>query len=493
MLCIAVAPESRRLGKVDLFNAAPQCDLIEFRLDRLGKEPDLKEMMEGIQKPILISCRRQQDGGAWSGTEEERVMQLRTAIIAGPAYVELELDVAASIPRFGATKRVVSFTSLDQPLSDLESIITKAIEAKADVVKLVGPTPTLDAAWPLLVSITKKRSVPVVGMGLGQPGIMFSLLARRFGAPWIYAALEKGLEAHPGQATVAELEEVYRWRDIGPQTRFVAVAGFGPAETAMVRGFNAGFAALGLNVRCLPLEIGLSDKIVQMLETLHVQVLLANPQLSERALNLASEVEETARKSQYADLVVKQPDGWHAVNTLWKSVLRVIEAALGAKGQEDRPLDKRNVLIVGAGGMARSVAYGVLRRKGMLSVVSESDVEAKQLAQLVGGRFIPSAGLYDALCDLVVIAEAQGIDPLTGQSTGRGMKLNPSFLRPHMHVTDLTNLPRDSLLMEEARGRGCKIIEPSAILEDYMVNSFKAVSGKDLPAGVAKQAIDAVK
>ncbi|MFM8220135.1 MAG: hypothetical protein ACKOJF_14580, partial [Planctomycetaceae bacterium] len=51
MLCIAVAPESRRLGKVDLFNAAPQCDLIEFRLDRLGKEPDLKEMLEGISKP----------------------------------------------------------------------------------------------------------------------------------------------------------------------------------------------------------------------------------------------------------------------------------------------------------------------------------------------------------------------------------------------------------------------------------------------------------
>src|SRR5262249_62213638 len=73
MLCIAVAPESRRLGKVDLFNAAPQCDLIEFRLDRLGKEPDLKEMMEGISKPILISCRREEDGGAWGGTEEERV------------------------------------------------------------------------------------------------------------------------------------------------------------------------------------------------------------------------------------------------------------------------------------------------------------------------------------------------------------------------------------------------------------------------------------
>ncbi len=300
MLCIAVAPESRRLGKVDLFNAAPQCDLIEFRLDRLGKEPDLKEMMDGIGKPMLVSCRRQADGGMWNGTEDERLVQLRTAIISGPAYIELELDIADKIPRFGATKRVISYTSMQKPLANLEPIIEKAIAAKADVVKFVGPTPTLDAAWPLLATISKKRNIPVVGMGLGKPGVMFSLLGVKYGAPWIYAALERGLEAHEGQATITELEEVYHFREIGPQTRFVAVAGFGPAETATVRVLNAGFAHHQLNIRCLPLEIGVSDKITQMLDTLHINVLLANPEFCERALNLASDVEEAARKAQYA-------------------------------------------------------------------------------------------------------------------------------------------------------------------------------------------------
>ena len=324
MLCIAVAPESRRLGKVDLFNAAPQCDLIEFRLDRLGKEPDLKEMMDGIGKPILVSCRRQADGGAWNGTEDERLVQLRTAIITAPAYVELELDIADKIPRFGTTKRVISYTSLQKPLANLEPIIEKAVAAKADVVKFVGPTPTLDAAWPLLATISKKRNLPVVGMGLGKPGVMFSLLGIKYGAPWIYAALERGLEAHEGQATITELNETYRWRDIGPSTRFVAVAGFGPAETATVRVLNAGFAHHQLNIRCLPLEIGVSDKITQMLDTLHISVLLANPQFCERALNLATDIEEAARKAQYADLVIKQPDGWHAYNTAWKSVLRIV-------------------------------------------------------------------------------------------------------------------------------------------------------------------------
>jgi 3-dehydroquinate dehydratase/shikimate dehydrogenase len=482
MLCIAVAPESRRLGKVDLFNAAPQCDLIEFRLDRLGKEPDLKEMMEGINKPILVSCRRKVDGGAWDGTEEERMVQLRTAIITGPAYVELELEIANQVPRFGNTKRVISYTSLDKPLSNLEPVIEKAIGAKADVIKFVGPTPTLDAAWPLLATISKKRAIPVVGMGLGKPGVMFSLLGLKFGAPWIYAALEKGLEAHPGQPTVAELNESYHWRDIGPQTRFVAVAGFGEAETAAVRLLNAGFAHHQLNIRCLQLEIGLSEKITQMLDTLHINVVLANPRLCERTLNLASEIEDAARKSQYADLVIKQQDGWHAYNTAWKSVLRVIEAHLGGKSSEDRPLDRRNVFVIGAGGMARSVAFGVQKRKGLVSVTAADDNEGKQLAQLTNTRFVPMANMYDTLCDLVIITEAEAQDGMERSAGGLGVKLNPAFLRPPMAVTDLTNLLGESSLLREARERGCKIIEPAAIFGDHMAATFKTISGKELPA-----------
>jgi 3-dehydroquinate dehydratase/shikimate dehydrogenase len=484
MLCIAVAPESRRLGKVDLFNAAPQCDLIEFRLDRLGKEPDLKEMMDGIGKPMLVSCRRQADGGMWDGTEDERLVQLRTAIITGPAYVELELDIADKIPRFGSTKRVISYTSLQKPLANLEPIIEKAIAAKADVVKFVGPTPTLDAAWPLLATISKKRNIPVVGMGLGKPGVMFSLLGVKYGAPWIYAALERGLEAHEGQATITELDETYHFREIGPQTRFVAVAGFGPTETATVRVLNAGFAHHQLNIRCLPLEIGVSDKITQMLDTLHINVLLANPEFCERALNLASDIEEAARKAQYADLVIKQADGWHAYNTAWKSVLRVVEAGLGAKTAEDRPLDRRNVFVIGAGGMARSVAFGVQKRKGLVSVTAPDDGEGQRLAQSAGARFVPIANMYDTLCDLVLIAEAQAQDGMLATPGGPGVKLNPAFLRPPMYVTDLTNLTGESHLLREARERGCKIIEPSMIFGDHLTTLFKTITAKELPASV---------
>ncbi len=493
MLCIAVAPESRRLGKVDLFNAAPQCDLIEFRLDRLGKEPDLKEMLEGIDKPILVSCRRRSDGGHWTDSEEDRLLQLRTAIIAGPAYVELELDIAGKIPRFGATKRVISFTSLEKPLTGVEALIEQARDVHADVVKFTAPTPTLDAAWPLLAAVSRKRDLPVVGMGLGQSGVMFSLLGLKYGAPWVYAALERGLEAYPGQQTITEFAEQYHWRAIGPQTKLVAVAGFGLDEQVVLGALNTSFAAHQLNVRCLPLELGISDKLPQMLEQLHLNVLVCNPALGERALNLASVIEESAKKAQYADLLVRQSDGWHALNLGWKSVLRRLEASLGAQTPEDRPLDKRNTLIVGTGGLARSLAQGVQRRKGLVSVTGADDDEARQFAQVSGARYVPAAQLYDTLCDVVILTEAQRVDPATGLARGEGLKLNPAFLRPHMHVVDLTQMSCAGPFAEEARLRGCKVVESADILAETLGSIFKTITARDLDAGVVRETAERLR
>lgn len=477
MLCITVAPESRRLGRVDLHNAAPQCDLIELRLDRLGKTPDLRDMLQGIDKPVLISCRRRRDGGIWQGSEDERLQMLRTAIALRPAYIELELDVADQVPRFGNTQRVVSYTQLDRPLRDLETLYNKARDVQADVVKFVGPTPTLSAARPLLAAIGMKRTIPVVGMGLGKTGLMLSLLGCKYGSPWIYAALEKGLEAHAGQATVSDLENVYRWRDICPQTRFLAVAGFGETEATTVRILNAAFAQHQLNARCLSLEIGKPDKFLEMLDILHINVLLANPATSDGVVSLADQLDEGSTASHSADLLVKQPGHWAAYNMIWRSVLRAIEVRLGALSHEDHPLEGRDVLLVGSDETARSIAFGVQRRRGRLSVTGADATAAQHLAQSRGARHVPLANLYDTHCDVVILTGAHS----TQAAEGTGVALNPSLFRPNLVVADVSRFPEETDLLREARLRGCRVVEPAEIYADYLSSLFRTITGKDLP------------
>lgn len=476
MICVSVTPTSRKLAKADLLNASRHCDLIELCLDHLMKEPDIGDMIAGIPKPILISCRRPDDGGKWDGSESERQQLLRQAIIAGPAYIELEMDIAPSIPRFGQTKRVISHTSLHRPLGNVDEIIYAAETAHADVVKFTWPTPTLDDSWPLLAAVTKKHNVPVVGIGIGPGGTTFSLLGRKHGSPWVYATLEPGMETYEGQASVFDLDEIYGWRDITPQTRFLGAIGFGPAQAATVKVFNTAFRQLGLNARCLPLEVALLDKLAKRLDTLRINAVLVGPQAARRMLDFAEPADEATAGSRYCDLVLKQSDGWRAYNLLWRSALRALERTLGKQSPEDRPLDRRNVLILGGTPQAETLAWGIHRRQGVVSITSPRDAEVRDLAQRLGLRHVPYASLYDTLADVLVVA-----DPSITLGHQRH-QINGSYLRSGLTVLDLCAMPADTDLVQEARQRGCRVVEPAEVHAEQTAAQFKSTTGRDLPA-----------
>src|SRR5207253_3018724 len=228
---------------------------LEIRLDRVGMAPELGELLATKPKPAIMTCRRARDGGSWDGTEEERLALLRQCIVSKADYVEIELDVADQIRKFPPAKRVIAYTNLHETPADIADIYAQAQTKGPDVIKLVTAASTPEEAWPL-VQVLAKSPVPTVVAGLGKPGVMLTVLGKKIGAPWTYAALERGMEAYPGQPTVHDLESVYHYRAIERSTRFIGVTGFGARETIAVAGLNAALAHLSLNARCLPLSVG---------------------------------------------------------------------------------------------------------------------------------------------------------------------------------------------------------------------------------------------
>ena len=93
-----------------------------LRLDFLKKAPDFKRLLDTRPCPMIATFRRPADGGRWSGSEEERQMLIRQAVVAGFDYIDLEADVADHIPRFGSVSRIVSYHNLDETPDDLEAI-----------------------------------------------------------------------------------------------------------------------------------------------------------------------------------------------------------------------------------------------------------------------------------------------------------------------------------------------------------------------------------
>lgn len=479
MICISVTPESRNFAKVDILNAAAQSDLVELCLDRLIKTPDIGDLISGFETPILVSCRRPEDGGQFKGTDSERIQLLKQAIIAEPAYIELDLETARQVPRFGKTKRVISYTSLKKPLSQVDDIFDEMVEAKADVIKFTWPTPTLQTAWPLLAAISQKREIPVVGLGLGAAGITFSLLGIKYGSPWIYAALEKGMEAFEGQPTLGELDEVYHYQSISAKTRFIGVAGLGVTERRTIEIFNHASKELGLDFTCLPLVINDFKQVHKMLGILKIRALVVSPRMGEFILPLAEHLEESSEQTGYGDLQLNQPDGWHAYDTVRRSAIKSLEATFEEKSTgSDNVFQRKNILIVGQSGLTKAIVYGLSQQGAVVSVTSDNDRAAQGIARTFDIRYVPFANLYDTLSDVVIQT-----DPDLKLGHGKS-DFNPAYLRESMTVMDLSQLPEETELIREAKGRGCTVVCVDEIYRKQLNQIFKAIAGQEIPEAV---------
>ena len=479
MICISVTPKSRTLAPADLLNASRKCDLIELCIDRFIKTPDLGELVKMVDKPILISCRREKDGGQYKGSEEDRLQLLRNGIVAGPAYIELELDIADKIPRFGDTKRVISYTSLNRPLTKIDDIFEECWKAKADVVKVTWPTDDLDAAWPLLAAVTQSRELPVVGKGIGKSGLTFSLLGRKFGSPWIYAALEKGMEAFPDQPTVWQLEEQYCWEDIGRKTRFLGIVGIGAAENTTARVLNAAFQEFDKPIRCLPLIPGNTQRLHKMLSVMKINALIVDPLYSRNLTDFGSPADDLAQQSGYMDLFMEKGGQWSGRATLFPALEKV---AASVRGSEDWAAG-RATMIIGSGPLALAAAHWATANNAAVSLAAPSDNSAITAAKACGARHLPWHAVHSTMADIVILA---GSDITSGMNRG---ELNPSLIREGMTIIDLTRYPGESAFAEEARLRGAHYIDPSGVFAEQLQLQFRTLAGRDIPIGAFQKGL----
>jgi len=110
---------------------------IELRLDFLAKAIDFKRLAPYKQCPWVATLRRPSDGGRFGGTEAERQTIIRQAIVSGVfEWVDLETDIAATIPRFGKVKRIISYHNLGETPANLDDIYAKMLGQDADVYKV---------------------------------------------------------------------------------------------------------------------------------------------------------------------------------------------------------------------------------------------------------------------------------------------------------------------------------------------------------------------
>src|SRR5262245_19112437 len=183
MICVTIG-RGRHASLAEEWKAAAEAgvELVELRLDCLRRDPDLKRILKDRLTPAVVTIRRGVDGGLWRGNEEKRQQLLREAIALGVDYIDLEMDIAAKIRRFGKTKRIISYHNVKTTPVDVQDIAEACEALDPDVVKLATSATNLAEASRVL-HLGSAAKVPTILIAMGEIGVFTRILAAKYGAP----------------------------------------------------------------------------------------------------------------------------------------------------------------------------------------------------------------------------------------------------------------------------------------------------------------------
>ncbi len=496
MICVAIGRSRHKHMMAEHRHLAEQgAKMVELRLDYVAGRVNIGRLLadspEGCQ--VIITCRRKEDGGKWCGTEENRILILREAIAEGVDYVDLEEDIAADIPRFGKTKRIISYHNFRNTPEDMQKLHGRMAQLDPDIIK-IATTANDPHDNVRILEMMQESEIPTVAMCMGDIGTPSRILSPKFKAPYTYATFHHERALAPGQLSFKQMMEIYQYENIGPDTAVYGVIADPVGHSLSPHVHNAAFRDKGIDAVYCPFRVPSDslDQFIQDAPRLGIRGLSITIPHKEAISRHLSKVDPAVKSIAAVNTVVFDGSQTIGYNTDYNAAMDCIEQALGTIGAHPSPIKNKRVLVLGAGGVARPVVYGIKNRGGLVTVASRTKRRSDRLAEAFDCKAIPWEARQRVQCDILINCTPIGMHPNVDESP-----ISKTFLKPSMLVFDTVYNPESTLLIKDARSQNCQVVTGvemfvrQALLQFFLFTRQEAPT--ELMREVLKQAIGPVR
>jgi len=189
-------------------------------------------------------------------------------------------------------------------------------------------------------------------------------------------------------------------------------------------------------------------------------------------------VDEKAKKIGAVNTVVKKNGLLCGYNTDWLGAVIPLEKITSLKGKK--------VLVLGAGGAARAIVYGLKEKGALVYILNRTLEKAKNLAKEFKAKVLNFNHQKEVSnFDIIINATSVGMEPLVNETP-----INPSFLKKNQIVFDVVYNPKETKLLKEAKKKGAKIIYGLEMLLYQGVAQFEIYTGKKAPIEVMRKILN---
>ena len=448
-LCVSLTPRSLdEVFSSDLAGA----DCVEVRLDHLNNPQEaVLARWDRLPVPVIATCRGKERGGEFAGSIQEEIKILQYAVENGAKFVDIDYQFAKLFP---GAQVIGSFHDFTATPEDIDSILARACAGPAQIAKIA----TLVNSWAdnrrLLELMSGSWPKPVIVTGMGDAGQITRVIGPARGNFLTYAASVR--PSAPGQLSVWEMLNVYRFRRISRSTKLIGIVGNPLGHSLSPVIHNKAFAALNLDFAYLKFP------------TRDVKDFFENA----RAIGIEGFSVTIPHKTAvipFLDELTPQARDVGAVNTVWwnngrwlgdNTDVYGIQAALRSVVFD--PSDK-DVVVLGRGGAAKA-AVAALKEAKRITLLARNDV--------------PDASKYR--CDLLINATPIGMVP--------GHQAIPfEGPIPAEVVLDMVYNPPITRLLKSARDQGKTVIQGTTMFLAQAARQFEIWTGHRAPSEIFEE------
>jgi 3-dehydroquinate dehydratase / shikimate dehydrogenase len=483
MICVSIGRGRHKHMLAEYHHLAEDgVKLVELRVDYIRSRIDLRRLLADRPCPCIVTCRREADGGQWTDTEQARLLLLRTAVVEGADYVDLEDDIAGGIPRYGKTKRIISYHNFRETPLDLEEIHQRLASKDADIVKIATMTHRPGDNLRML-RLIQQAKIPTVGLCMGEIGMPTRILCGKFGAPFSYATFHSERKMAPGQIGYKQMREIYHYDDINADTEVYGITADPVAHSMHPVVHNAAFHARKMNKVYVPFRVPRDDlrSFMDDCRGLEIKGLSVSIPHKDDVVRFLTQGDGAVRGIGAANTVAFDGMAMVGYNTDYRAFMDSLDTIF-PESDKGASLIGKTVLVLGAGGISKAIVFGLRRREAEVVIASRTYDRARTLAEVFKGRAVQWYERMKVEPDILINATPIGMHPNLDQ-----LPFDPEYLLRGMIVFDTVYDPEQTLLVKEARERACRVITGVDMFVRQAALQFKHFTGEDPPEEVMRE------
>ena len=473
-ICAVVTSKNIKDALAGMKNAE-SADILELRLDfiKSASPENLKNLIQKSAKPLIAACRPKSFGGFFNGTESQRLDLLRKSIELGADFVDVEFGSEISneiikIRRKSPSKIILSYHDFKETpsLEKLESVYSQINGLNPDFVKIVTAANSINDNFVIFDLLRNKNNLTAFCMG--QKGEISRILAPKFGSAFTYCSLGKGKESASGQITLDEMLNLYNASLINPQTNVIGIIGEFAENSMSKYMHNPNFRKNKLDFVYIPFKTAPHEleKFMQNFRKLNFSGAAVTIPHKENIIRLIDGADETAQQIGAVNTLVNKNGKIIGYNTDYYGAVESLK-------EKANPKNKK-VLVIGAGGAARAVVYGLKKEGAMIALVNRTEAKAKRLAKEFNADFDKFENIKSLTkkSDVIINTTSLGMSPFEG-----GCALRPDELAEGKIVMDAVYKPILTKLIKLAKKRKCTAITGDRMLAYQAVRQFELWTG----------------